>query len=188
MDKQQLRHSVIQKLKAKSQEEKMRIEFNITKTLLNSKLWKQSQTIGITISQHVEWNTKRIINEAWNQGKSICVPKSYPKEHKMTFYKINTYNQVENQYHDLLEPIPEKSEEICKNKIDLLIVPGLLFDKAGFRIGFGGGYYDRFLIDFPNETLSLLSKLQFVDKIPTETYDIPVNYLIVEDELIKIRS
>lgn len=185
MDKQQLRKSVTQKLTAKSLEEKQLIELNITETLLHSKLWEQSQIIGITISRGVEWNTKLIIKEAWRQGKIICIPKSYPKEHKMIFYKIHTFKEVKNQYHDLLEPIPEISEQICNHTIDLLIVPGLLFDKYGFRIGFGGGYYDRFLADFPNETLSLLSKSQLVDKLPTESYDIPVNYLIVENEMIR---
>lgn len=184
LEKEQLRASMRKKLESLTTEEKKLIEQNITEELLSSNLWKQSKIIGITISRHVEWNTSKIIKEAWDQGKVICVPKSYPKEHKMIFYKINSFEQVEKQYHDLLEPIPNKSERINKKQIDLLIVPGLLFDRNGFRIGFGGGYYDRFLTDFPNETLSLLSQLQLVDKIPTDAYDIPVKYLVVENEII----
>lgn len=185
MEKKELRESMIQKLNSTSPDEKMEVEQKITQTLLNSKLWKESETIGITISQHIEWNTKPIIKEAWSQGKSVCVPKCYPSERDMVFYKINSYTQVENSYNGLLEPISTITEEIKKKQIDLLIVPGLLFDQDGFRIGFGGGYYDRFLKDFPNETLSLLSRSQLVKKIPTDPYDIPVKSLIVEDKWMK---
>lgn len=173
------------KLESTSIEERKKIEQSISETLLSSAVWQQAKVIGITISQGIEWDTKSIIRKAWQQGKTICVPKSYPQEHKMVFYKINSFTQVVKQYGNLLEPIPQCTERMKKSQIDLLIVPGLLFDQWGFRIGFGGGYYDRFLSDFPNETLSLLSRSQLVDKIPTEVYDIPVNCLIMENEIIK---
>ena len=185
MDKKQLRKSIMQELTMKSPEEKRLIEHQIINTLLSSALWEQSKIIGITISKQVEWDTKTIIKTAWKQGKSVCIPKSYPNKHEMIFYKINSFAQVEKQHHNLLEPIPSKTEKIKKSQIDLLIVPGLLFDKNGFRIGFGGGYYDRFLVDFPNDTLSLLSRSQLVNEIPSEIFDIPVNYLVVEDKIIK---
>lgn len=175
----------MQELTMKSPEEKQLIEHRIINTLLSTELWKQSKIIGITISKQVEWDTQTIIKAAWNQGKSVCIPKSYPSKHEMIFYEINSFAQVEKQHHNLLEPIPRKTEEIKKSQIDLLIVPGLLFDKNGFRIGFGGGYYDRFLVDFPNDTLSLLSRSQLVNEIPSEIFDIPVNYLVVEDKIIK---
>lgn len=185
LDKKQLRKSILHELTTKSTEEKQLIEKDIYKTLFSTELWKISKVIGITISRHVEWDTQPIIQKAWKQGKLICIPKSNPNKHKMTFYKINSFAQVEKQHHSLFEPIPAETEAVKKNQIDLLIVPGLLFDKTGFRIGFGGGYYDRFLVDFPNETLSLLSQSQLLNKIPTERFDLPVNYLIVENELIK---
>lgn len=185
MDKKQLRKSMIQELQAKSTKEKWEIEQKITETLLSTKLWKRSKIIGITISQHIEWDTKYIIKEAWTQGKTICIPKIYPNKHEMIFYKINSFAQVKKQHYDLVEPILGKVEAIQKKQIDLLIVPGLAFDKAGFRIGFGGGYYDRFLADFPNDTLSLLGHSQLINEIPSEHFDIPVKYLVVENEFIE---
>lgn len=176
---------MVKKLASISPEEKKMIEQNIEKTLRKSDLWIRSKTIGITISRHIEWDTFSIIKAAWSEGKSVCVPKSYPSNHQMIFHQIHSFSEVEEQHHGLLEPVLKNTEQVTKEQIDLLIVPGLLFDEYGFRIGFGGGYYDRFLIDFPNETISLLSRLQLIDKIPSAAYDVPVNYLVVENDIIK---
>lgn len=185
MNKKQLRKQIIQKLRAKNVEEKRQIENKLNTTLFSSALWKKSKVIGITISNDIEWDTTCIIKEAWDKGKIVCAPKTYPDEHKLVFYTINSFEQLKTQYYGLQEPDPTQTIAFEKKLIDLLIVPGLLFDKNGFRLGFGGGYYDRFLVDFPNVTISLLSKIQLIDQIPTEPFDIPIDYLIVEDELVK---
>ena len=185
MNKKQLRTSIVQELQAITSDEKQRIEQNIITTLFNTTLWKKSKVIGITISQHIEWDTKSIIREAWHQGKTVCIPKTDPSVHKLVFYKIDSFEQVEKQLHGLQEPISEETIAMEKSQIDLLVVPGLVFDKAGFRIGFGGGYYDRFLVDYPNETVSLLSQSQLVNEIPVEEFDKPVEYLIVENQIMK---
>lgn len=185
MNKNQLRTFIIRKLRAIPSNEKQQIERHIITTLLATEIWKKSNVIGITLSLDIEWDTKSIIKRAWSQGKTVCIPKTYPDEHKIVFYKITSFEQVKKQYYGLEEPVPEKTVALTKDQIDLLIVPGLVFNKGGFRIGFGGGYFDRFLADFPNETVSLLSQLQLVDKIPVENFDIPVENLIVENEIMK---
>ena len=83
------------------------------------------------------------------------------------------------------EPDTQKAKEIDKNQIDLLLVPGLIFTRDGYRIGFGGGYYDRFLTDFVQPTVSLASTKQLVDDFPVEPFDIPVNYLLTEEGFVK---
>ena len=185
MNKKQLRSYIIRELREKAANEKRKIEKKIKTTLFNSELWKKAQVVGITISKDIEWDTKSIIKAAWDQGKVVCIPKTYPDERKLTFYKINSFKQIEKQDHGLSEPIPEVAIAMKKNQIDLLIVPGLAFNKDGYRLGFGGGYYDRFLVDFPHETVSLLSQSQLINKIPVEKFDKPVEYLIVENEIMK---
>lgn len=180
LDKNKRRHSVILQLNEQSKEDRKKIEQHLINQLLQSKLWHKAKTVGITISQAIEWNTRPIIQEAWNQGKIVCVPKSYPTDRKLIFYKIDSFEQLETAAYGLLEPIVEKTKQLKKERIDLLIVPGMVFDKYGYRIGFGGGYYDRFLTDFPNETCSLLCKKQLIDRLPSESHDIPINYLITE--------
>lgn len=185
MDKSQLRKDTLEQLKQMPETERQAMITKLTDQLIESNSWKQATTIGVTISQGLEWDTKPIIETAWGQGKTVCVPKCQPKEKGLVFYQFHTYEQLETVYYRLLEPKPEESKRLEKYQIDLLIVPGLLFDRKGFRIGFGGGYYDRFLHDFPNETLSLTSEQQLVEHLPAESFDIPVNHIITENGLVK---
>src|SRR5690625_4415615 len=142
---------MIGKLKNLSVQEKKGIEQKLFFHLVCSKYWKQANVIGITISQMYEWNTKPIIQKAWKNDKRIVIPKCFPKDKKIEFYQFESYEQLEIGFYNLLEPNTDKCEIIEKSKIDLLVVPGLVFDKRGYRIGFGGGYYDRYLNEFCNQ-------------------------------------
>lgn len=188
MEKKQLRSSAIHILKDFSEEEKQKVTHKLTENLLSSSLWEQAKIIGITMAQGFEWDTKLIIEAAWNQNKIAAVPKCIPRERKLTFYQLKTYDQLEVVYYNLLEPKPEVSVRVDKTSIELLVVPGLCFDKKGFRIGFGGGYYDRFLADYPNETVSLIHTSQLVDEVPAKSFDIPVNHLITENGIYNTAS
>lgn len=179
-----LRNEAIKKLKNLPAEERKRIEVKLKEQLLSSSLWSGAETIGITMAQGFEWSTKPIIEAAWEQNKTLCVPKCYPKENRLDFFELKSFDQLEVVYYNLLEPKPEMTKGIKKKSIDLLVVPGVVFDRNGYRIGFGGGYYDRFLKDYPNTSVSLCSSFQLVDHVPTEDFDIAVNYLITEDEMI----
>jgi 5-formyltetrahydrofolate cyclo-ligase len=184
MDKAKLRNAMIASLNKLSQQEKSEIEQQLIEHLLKSKLWKEADTIGITVSQGFEWNTSPIIEAGWQQGKTIAVPKCIHSDKRMIFYKLDHYDQLEKVYYDLLEPKPEETVEIPKSQLELLIVPGLLYDKKGYRIGFGGGYYDRFLADFPNKTVSLVYSRQLEESLPTDSFDIPVQHIITENGIL----
>lgn len=148
--------------------------------LYEEQVWKKANTIGLTVSRNREIDTENIISYAWNVGKRVAVPKSCPGTSQLDFYVIDTFSQLEKGYVGLLEPNVTSSKRIEKDSIDLLIVPGLVFDKMGFRIGYGGGYYDRFLQAFANETLALTLESQLIERIPHDSYDIPVNRLVTE--------
>lgn len=185
LDKLELRQHMQAKLKSISSVEKKKIEQKLFEHLISSHLWKAANVIGVTISQPSEWNTKPIIDAGWKEGKMIVVPKCIPTDKKLHFYQFKSYDQLEMVYFNLLEPKPHLTKKMSKEVIDLLIVPGLLFDKNGFRIGFGGGYFDRFLVNFPNKSLALLSKMQLVNQLPVESHDISIQHLITEEGLIK---
>ncbi|MGA8941500.1 MAG: 5-formyltetrahydrofolate cyclo-ligase [Thermoactinomyces sp.] len=185
MLKSELRKIMIDYLKKMTEQEKQKIEEKLLGNLLSSDLWKNARTIGVTVSQGVEWNTRPIIESGWEQGKTICVPKCLPKNKKLHFYKLDDFGQLEKSFYNLLEPKPEKTTKVEKPLIDLLIVPGVVFDKNGYRIGFGGGYYVRFLIGFPNKTVSLAHSIQIREDLPIDSHDIPVQHLITESGKIK---
>ena len=102
----------------------------------------------------------------------------------MDFYLYTNKNELENVYLDLYEPKDHREKLIDKDFIDLIIVPGLLFDPKGYRVGYGGGYYDRYLVDYPNITVSLAMEEQLVQYVPFDEYDIPVDFIITEDLMI----
>ncbi len=146
--------------------------------LVSSEEWKQADTIGITISVGREVETREIIETAWHEGKKIAVPKCFPDQKLLQFYQITSFDEVEDSFYSLKEPITSITPLVEKKEIDLLIVPGLVFDLFGYRIGFGGGYYDRFLVDYPNKTVSLALKAQIIEEIPRNSYDIPINKIM----------
>ncbi|HLQ73808.1 MAG TPA: 5-formyltetrahydrofolate cyclo-ligase [Bacillota bacterium] len=185
MEKVEQRKEVINRLQQLSKEEIDDIQGRLHNHLFNSELWSEASSIGVTVSQGFEWNTRPIIERAWEEGKTVSVPKCDPKEKKLQFYKLRSYDQLEKVYYGLLEPNPEQSEATDKQNINLLIVPGVVFNKEGYRIGFGGGFYDRFLVDYPNEMVSLLSSHQLAEDIPVESHDIPVNHMMTEEGFIK---
>ena len=185
MVKKEIRKKTIDILRNLSLEQKNEIEKKLRFQLFESDLWKQARIIGVTISGGFEWDTRTIIEKGWKQGKTIAVPKCYPEEKRLEFYQFTTYEELEKVYYNLLEPKPVEQNRIQKELMDLIIVPGIVFDQNGYRIGFGGGYYDRFLATYEGITLSLLSKKQVIDKFPSEPYDIPVKHLLTENGWLK---
>lgn len=180
MDKASLRELTIKKLKTFTEAEKFEVENRMFRDLIDSSLWNNAHSIGITISHGIEWDTINIIKKAWEQGKLVYVPKCYPQDRKMVFYQLDDFDQLESVYYNLLEPNPAKTTSIEKNSIDLIVVPGVVFDSRGFRVGFGGGYYDRFLANYKQKTIALLHTDQLINQVPNEKHDIAVDYLLTE--------
>jgi|SRR5699024_481628 len=184
MNKIQLRQSAISYLKGINKSQKQYIEKQLLFWLTQFNYWKHASTIGITASQKIEWDTNIIIETAWSQNKKVYVPKCYPEKKQLVFYKLDNFDQLENGYANILEPNPNVTSSVNKTQIELLLVPGILFDSRGYRIGFGGGYYDRFLQDYPNNTVSLASKHQVIEFLPNDPLDIPVQQILTEEGVI----
>ncbi|WLR49791.1 5-formyltetrahydrofolate cyclo-ligase [Bacillus tianshenii] len=155
----------------------------ITEKLVDHPFYKDANTIGITVPMPSEVNTWSIIEHAWKAGKGVAVPKCIPSERKMNFHLFTSSSQLEEAYAGLYEPISHETERVDKNDIDLLVVPGLCFDERGYRLGFGGGYYDRFLEGYQNRTAALAFEIQVLTYIPTEQYDLAVETLITNKKV-----
>ncbi|OIJ16095.1 5-formyltetrahydrofolate cyclo-ligase [Anaerobacillus arseniciselenatis] len=177
--KKQLRDEMKRKLMQMNNEDYQIYSQQLQMKLLESKEWEEANTIGITISTNREVNTKPIIEAGWKQNKRIVVPKCYPSEKKLKFYEITSFDEVEDSFFSLKEPMVTITPLVEKNEIDLLVVPGLIFDQRGYRIGFGGGYYDRYLKEYVNNTVSLAFNFQLLDEIPKEEFDVPINRVII---------
>ncbi len=183
-EKRKFRQTILSELKQIPEEEHSQLSDQIAETLYIQPEWKRASVIGITISRPPEINTYTIIEHAWLEGKRVAVPKCIPATKEMEFRYITRFEQLESVYYGLQEPIRDKTKLAEPSELGLLIVPGLAFTKKGYRLGFGGGYYDRFLSSYYGETISLATNRQILADIPVEPHDKPVSKIITEQEVI----
>ncbi|PID00425.1 5-formyltetrahydrofolate cyclo-ligase [Sporosarcina sp. P29] len=184
MEKQHLRKQVIQQLHQLTPSDHERKSSIITDKVLASDEFKYAETIGITLSRFPEVNTHRLIETAWQVGKRIAIPRCISSTREMDFRLIDSFDQTEVVYMDLKEPKIDLTEPVRPEEIDLQIVPGVVYSETGYRIGFGGGYYDRYLINFPFETFSLAFDCQISHNIVREPHDVPVSYIYTDEHII----
>lgn len=183
-EKKVKREEILAMLSEIDESERIIISSHLQHELFSSTLWQEAQTVGLYLSNGLEWDTRNIVEQGFKEGKTVAIPKTIPDTKEMLFYQISTMDQTMLGNFDLLEPIIEQTRFVKKDEIDLLLVPGLVFSRDGYRIGFGGGYYDRYLADFIHSTISIAFSEQIVDFLPIESFDIPVNYIITEEGLI----
>lgn len=161
----------------------------IKSTLLGTSYYKSAKKIFIYVSYKNEVDTKEIIKKAISDGKEIYIPRTEIETKHMEAIKITSLdNLLENKY-GILEPRLEE-KFIDPNELDLIIVPGVGFDKYGGRIGYGAGYYDRYFKRIRNRNMkkiALAYDFQIIDKVPMDEYDEKMDGLITEKEQIQIK-
>lgn len=183
MTKKEIRKQVLADLKNILPEEKASQERALQNLLFQSTIWRQAETISLTISMDHEVSTEEIINKGNAMGKRIVIPRCEPESRSMSFYPFVDRSTLIRSSFGVLEPDPHANTPVNPGAIDLIIVPGIAFSPAGFRIGHGGGYYDRFLAKHPAiTTVSLVLQEQLIRKIPSEPHDIAVQYLIQHEK------
>ncbi len=186
MDKALVRKEVRKKLAAMTEEKVVRQAEEIADRLFGTVFWREAAAIAVTISTRQEVPTAGIIRKAWEEGKRVAVPKCDPVDKTMEFRYITSFRELETVYFGLQEPIISETEAARKEEMDLMIVPGLAFDRKGYRIGFGGGYYDRYLEQYDGMSISLLFPEQMYESIEKEQHDIPVSVLVFPKEVITV--
>ena len=182
--KKMLRKQMIETLKEMSEATYRARSRKIQDRLTSLELVKNAKTIALTMSNFPEVETRDLIRYLWKNQKIIVVPKCDVKSKKMHFYAIDSFEQLEVVYAGIEEPIPSKTKLIGEEQIDVVIVPGVLFNIEGYRIGFGGGYYDRFLATYHGNTISLAFSEQVVETIPVESHDLPVQIIVTDEQII----
>lgn len=187
LDKKIIRRDILSKRAALGKDGNISLSKKIVKTLIDTEYYKKANTIMCYISFGSEIDTHEFIKYCIKDGKKVVVPVTFHEPRDMKPSQIFNFDELEPGYFNILTPKKEFIRYIDPKEIDLIIVPGAVFDKKGYRIGFGGGYYDRFLsskIDEKAIKLSLAFDLQIVDEVPREDHDIPVDIIITEKEII----
>lgn len=185
-EKKVLRNEILEIRDSLNNNEKELMDNKIFNELINTDLYKRSINIFIYISFSNEINTRNIIEKAFKDKKNVFIPKVYKDDKLMKAIKLNSIDELKKNSMGILEPIDD-SNYIEKENIDLIVVPGVVFDKECNRIGYGGGYYDRYLKDIKSKKnkIALAYDLQIVDKIESEVHDIKVDYIITNTRALK---
>ncbi len=162
---------------------------SIYNNLINNENYINSKIIFIFVSFEKEVHTHKIIQNSLLLGKTVCVPKVVSKDGGMKAIAINSFDELVPGKYGILEP-KNALVEIEPINIDLVLLPGLAFDQYGGRIGYGGGYYDRFLSKVNSKTvlIGLAYNFQLVPSVPMAEYDIRTNFVITERNINTINK
>lgn len=137
-----------------------------------------------------EVRTRGIIERAWAAGKTVALPWCVPDTHEMRWYKVSSFEALVRSGLGVEEPVPDEENEqpLDDEQRMLAIVPGLTFDATGYRLGYGGGFYDTFLAKFDGVSVGLCRTAQLSDDLRTEgiidAHDLPVRLVVTEHRVI----
>ena len=185
--KDALRELARERKKTVSKEQEQKANEEIQLRLLQSPFFLEAESIFSYVSVEGEVDTKIILETALQMGKRVFVPRCIPgKERLMDAVEIHSMEELSIQYFGLLEPKPEipASEE---RNFDLFLIPCVMADRRGGRLGHGAGYYDRFLAKSQGKKLCLCFSWYLTEKIPMEERDIPMDALLTEEGYFSFR-
>ena len=178
LDKKALRREIGAKKRAMSAEEIERASARLAEKFFQTELYRQAKTIYGYLSYNQEVRTEPILRRAQADGKRVAVPKVYGDE--MRFLWLDDLQQVAPGAYGIPEPIADGP--VAMDETALVLMPGLAFDPEGHRLGYGGGFYDRYLADQPKHLLvALCYRFQLLDHLETEAHDVPVDLVICDD-------
>lgn len=175
MDKQSLRKKIREQKRAMTPEQIEKTSEKLGELFCASELYRNAKTIYGYLPYNQEVRTVPMLQRALDEGKKVAVPKVYGDE--MRFLYLTDLSRVEVGYCGIPEPMDDAP--VADDPTALVLMPGLAFDREGHRIGYGGGFYDKFLAAEPEHpTLALCYAFQMVEELPTEEFDIPVDCVL----------
>ena len=175
MDKKELRRAIREQKRAMTEEEIFSRSQRLGEMFLATAAYQNAKTIYGYLPYNQEVRTVPILQRALNDGKQVAVPKIYGDT--MRFLYLTDLSKVEKNAMGIPEPIAD--EPVAEDETALVLMPGVAFTKTGDRMGYGGGFYDRFLSAEPNHpTIALCYDFQIVESLPTEEFDIPVDLVL----------
>ena len=183
-EKNILRRDILKRRNEISDKDKKDRNFKILNILTQLKEVKDSDSFCTYVSKINEVDTTFLIEHLLVMNKNVYVPKSEPNSSIMKFYKINSLSELSLGAFSVLEPNSLQEKYIEYGKYDVCIVPALSFDKRGFRLGYGKGYYDRFLKDFKGIKIGLCYEEFVTEILPKYETDIAVDMIITENKTI----
>ncbi len=175
MNKSELRRMIREKKRAMSAEQIAEKSRQLGALFADSELYIRAKAIYGYLPYNQEVRTIPMLERALAEGKRVAVPKVFGDT--MKFLWITDLTRVEKGYAGIPEPVADGP--VAEDETALVLMPGLAFDREGHRIGYGGGFYDKFLAQEPNHlTVALCYDFQMLERLDTEEFDIPVDLVL----------
>lgn len=181
-DKSALRRQILDARHRTAPEVHHAIDAGIFRQLTTLESWRKARTIFLYCSTAEEVGTAQLMEDALQQGKRVCVPLCTEKKGEMYACEIQSVSQLAPGHFGIPEP-PGNAPRVPPQSIDLCIVPCLAADPFGNRLGYGGGYYDRFLAQTTAETIVLCPENCFLSQLPAEPHDRRCNRIVTERQV-----
>lgn len=178
MNKNVLRATIREKKRAMTEEQIVSASLRLGELFRTYPLYQNAKTIYGYLPYNQEVRTVPMLEQALRDGKRVAVPKVFGDE--MKFIYLDDLSRIETGYCGIPEPVD--NEPVADDPSALVLMPGLAFDAQGHRIGYGGGFYDKFLAAEPHHpTIALCYGFQMVDHLETEEFDVPVDCVLWAD-------
>jgi 5-formyltetrahydrofolate cyclo-ligase len=145
-----------------------------------------SAILTYVASKDNEVDTKPLIERLLTEQHTVLVPATLGKG-RMVWSRLETMDELARGTFGVLEPKPEYRRETVPSAGSIVLVPGLAFTEAGWRIGYGGGYFDRFLAGFPGVKIALAYAMQMIPEIPVAGHDVPMDVIVTETGIYRCR-
>lgn len=186
--KKTLREQILTKRKALTPSEIENKSNQIQHHLFSSPWYRSAQNILFYVSFNNEVDTHGMIKKALQNGKTVLVPKINTGDKTICASQLLSWEDLTTGAYSIKEPREDCIRKISTSSVELLIVPGVVFDLCGNRIGYGMGYYDRLLKETIHaHSIGLAFECQLIKSIPTEEHDEKVEMIITEDRTIQCR-
>lgn len=191
MEKREIRKKALQMRRELKEDYRMQADDKIYQRLTGLECYRKAKLILSYVPYESEVNTRRILEKALADGKTVAVPKVLDKNGIMEFYEIQSLGELAAGYRGIEEPdIAEKEpidiEKRCDNL--LMLMPGAAFDRQCNRIGYGGGFYDRYLNRYHNKhmkTIAVCYEIQLINGIPAEPLDVKPDMVLTEGHILE---
>ena len=167
--------------------ERVRLSEAIRGRLYGLPVFAGARRVHLYASFRSEFDTFPILHRLWAAGVETVLPLILKAERRTAQKLVRSLADLAPGWKGILEPKADLPE-IDPATLDVVVVPGLAFDRMGGRMGYGGGYYDRFLAECPGVRIAAVFGAQIIDRVPTEPHDLPVHLLVTEAEIHDCRS
>ena len=180
-DKQALRGKILKQRQVFPHHDWQKASCALQHHLLAWPIFQQAQTVHVFLNQPHEVETFSIVRACWELGKTVGIPYLVPHSPLLGHSRLTHFEQLTHTRFNLQEPLAEARIPFDVRTIDLVLVPGVAFDLQGGRLGYGKGYYDRFLSQVEGFFLGLAFSFQIVPLVPQSDLDVAMDGILTEE-------